>query len=153
MDISFMTNLFFALVMLIWATVQDIKDYTIPVLSIVFGMVAGLCSGLVEHGIHGFIESLLGGTVGLVLGYFMVRVVHMGEGDMLLYAALGIIFGPMAVIYIFALSLLLSCVTRIRSILREGRSKRIAFAPYILCGMVLVNLATILNMTNFITFS
>lgn len=119
--------------MLFWATWQDIRDYTIPVLAILLGIVAGLGSAVAFHGWHGLEFAGIGGVLGGVLGGFLVRVVKLGEGDAALYLALGVILGPVFLLSLFVWSNIFILMRFLIPILKKERI-RIAVAPYILAA-------------------
>lgn len=129
-------DLFIAGTMLVWATFQDMRDYTIPTLAVVWGVTAGLAVDIAFHGWHGAIGSGLGGLVGGALGYALVRVAKLGEGDAYLFFALGVIFGPLLILFIFGWSNLI-VLGRILVPVLKKRKIHIAVAPYILAGTTL----------------
>ncbi|EPZ47892.1 prepilin peptidase [Alicyclobacillus acidoterrestris] len=149
-----------ALGMLLWASYQDIRDFTIPMLSILCGFIGGFLSGLLLSGLHGLIESSVGAAIGLGLGLLMFQMVRLGIGDVLLFSALGSILGPTSMLCVFVVSntaalirLIIPVLRRhrysmpkpfrrwIHPFLKRNRVKRIAFAPYILLGTLVITCA------------
>lgn len=125
-----------ASIMLVWATVEDIRTFTIPLLCILFGTLAGTFGSILAQGVHGAIESGIGGLLGLGLGWILVKVTKLGEGDAYLYMALGVIFGPMMVMCIFVLSNAIVLIRTALPVIRKQKT-RLAVAPYITVATVL----------------
>ena len=123
-------------VILTWATIHDVRHYRIPVYVLLLGVVAGLAAALVFHGWYGLLLSAIGGTLGGLLGWVLVRMTRLGEGDALLFLALGVTFGSALILYIFIWSNILVLLRFAVPVLKK-RKIRIAVAPYILVGTFL----------------
>ncbi|MCF8567415.1 prepilin peptidase [Alicyclobacillus tolerans] len=123
--------------MLVWATWQDVRSYTIPLVAIVYGVLAGLITAWTFHGGYGLLEAGIGGLLGGGLGWVLVRVVKLGEGDAGLFLALGVIFGPVIVLSVFIASNVLILLRFLVPVLRKKKI-RIAVAPYILAATAIV---------------
>lgn len=122
--------------MLTWAAIHDVRHYTIPVYVLLLGVVAGFTAALVSQGWHGAVQSILGGLLGGILGWVLFRMAGLGEGDVLLFLVLGVIFGPVVILSIFVWSNVL-VLTRFAVPVLIKQKVRIAVAPYIFAGTVL----------------
>ena len=89
-------NLPFAILtaILILATITDIQNHRIPNILSLGGVLIGLVTLTVSQGLDGFITSLQGMGLGLVLflPFYMLR--GMAAGDVKLMAAVGAFVGP-----------------------------------------------------------
>lgn len=119
--------------MLTWATIHDVRHYTIPVGVLLLGGVAGFTAAFVFHGEHGVVESIFGGVLGETLGWILVHMARLGEGDAFLFLALGILLGPILILSIFVWSNVLVLI-RLGVPVLKRRKIRIAVAPYIFAG-------------------
>lgn len=136
MNTAFAMQLIIGGVVLTWAAIHDLRHYTIPMYVFLLGVVAGLAAALVFNGWHGLLVSVIGGTLGGFLGWVLVRMTRLGEGDALLFLALGVIFGPALILYIFIWSNILVLLRLVVPVLKKQKI-RIAVAPYILAGTFL----------------
>lgn len=133
MNTAFVMQLLIAGTMLTWATIHDVRHYTIPVYVLLLGAVVGLAAALVFHGGHAVVQSILGGLLGGILGWVLFRMARLGEGDVFLFLALGVIFGPVVILSIFVWSNVLVLIRLAIPVLKRQKI-RIAVAPYIFAG-------------------
>lgn len=137
MSAAFLLDVLIAAVMLTWATMEDVKSYTITLLPILLGTIGGLVVSITFHGWRGIVESVVGGLVGGGIGWLFVRGVRLGEGDALLYLALGTIFGASTVMVIVGISQLLVLIRFVKPLVQK-RKICVAVVPYIATGTAIV---------------
>lgn len=133
MSYTYIAQLIVAGIMLGWASIEDIRTFTIPLYVMVFGGILGFVTWVVSYSVHGSIESGIGGLVGGGLAWILRRVSKLGEADVLLYLALGFILGPTYSILIFVLSNVFVLIRVAIPVIRKQKV-RIAMAPYITAG-------------------
>lgn len=130
----FFTVAVLVIILLIIASICDIRTREIPDwISIVIGLVALGSAWIGWLGID-FRWVLVGGVVGLAIGYFLFRYAKLGGGDAKLIAALGMLVGPMGLmVVLFGMAVAGGAL----SIIAMIRGKRdFAYVPAIALGFL-----------------
>ncbi len=106
------------------AAVTDLKTRTIPNELVFAGGAAGLGLNVWMSGGTGFVRALLGGIAGfcIFLPFFLLR--GMGGGDVKLMAALGVCFGPIAIIQTALVASMAGAVLALIAAARHGVVRR-----------------------------
>lgn len=125
-----------AFILLSWTSIEDLKTYTMSLFPMLFSIIGGLVVSFMYHGWHGLIESVIGAVVGGGIGWLLMWGAKLGEGDVLLYIALGVLFGAPTVMTIIGLSSVLVALRLITPMLQHQKI-RVAVAPYIALGTVI----------------
>jgi len=130
----FVLPLAITFLLLLIATVCDFRSREIPDwISILISIVAVVSSSTGWLGI-GLQWVILGGVVGLLVGYGLFRFAELGGGDSKLIAALGLLLGPVGIfIFLFGMAVsggVLSLVAMLRG------QRDYAYVPAIGVGFV-----------------
>ena len=127
-----------SIIVLLLATIQDIKQFAISNVLTFTGMLAGLVLHMAFSGYSGFEHALEGLIVGLVMGEFAALYTKMGQGDVFLLTALGSFIGPMPVMETFLFTFTILSIRFLPTFLKGSIiNRKIAVAPYITAGALI----------------
>ncbi|MFD1676072.1 prepilin peptidase [Alicyclobacillus fodiniaquatilis] len=124
-------------VILLMAAWQDIRTHQIHFLATFSGVMLGLIIHAISHGWYGLIISLIGLLTGAVLAFPLWKFARMGEGDVLLYCAIGALLGPESVMASFAISNAMILLFTFPELLGKRAKKSHPLAPWIAAGTVI----------------
>ena len=118
----------------------DRKHLTLPIGLLAAGALAGALINIFS-GQRSFLDMAAGAGIGLVMlliGYASRQA--LGYGDGLLMAAAGAFLGGTGTLVLLLCSLLVAAVSSmvLLAAKKKGRKDRIAFAPFVLAGFVLM---------------
>ena len=126
------------IIVLLLATIQDIKKFAISNILTFTGMLAGLVLHMSYAGQVGLWYSARGLIAGFVIGEIAALITKMGQGDVFLLAALGSFIGPMLVMEAFLFTLTVLFI-RFSPTFLKGHvlHQKVPVAPYIAIGTIL----------------
>lgn len=128
-------------IVLLLAAWEDSRTHQIHILLTLGGITAGVVIHAVQGGWHGLSISIIGIVVGLLLPALLWKFAGMGEGDVLLFTAIGSLIGPGGVMASYFFTLVSILVYTIPEVIGKRKKKRHALAPWIAVGTVIGSMA------------
>jgi prepilin peptidase CpaA len=130
----FFTIAILILALLMIATICDLQTREIPDwISIVIALIAFVSAAIGWLGI-GLGWVVIGGVIGLTIGYLLFRFAELGGGDAKLIAALGMLVGPVGLLIVLFGMAVAGGVLSLVAILRGQRDY--AYVPAITAGFI-----------------
>ena len=128
-----------SIIVLLLATIQDLKEFAISNILTFTGMLAGLVLHMAFAGYSGLEHAIEGLIVGLVMGEIAALFTRMGQGDVFLLATLGSFIGPMLVGDTYLVTFTLLFIRLAPTFMKSGiLHRKIAVAPYIATSTLIV---------------
>jgi prepilin peptidase CpaA len=123
-----------ALLLGVWAVVEDLRRRTVPNWLAAAGLAAGLGLQAASGGVRGLLMAGLGAAAGFTVLLPFHLLGGMGGGDVKLMAAFGALLGPAGVLLAALLATMLGGVWAAVAWLCRPRTAAIPFAPAIVLG-------------------
>jgi prepilin peptidase CpaA len=112
-----------ALVLLVWAAVEDLRSRRIPNWLTFSLALSGIAQSLVFGAISTPGASLFGFLLGFGLTFVLFVLGALGGGDVKLLAGVGAWFGPQAAVATFAIAAIIGAIMVLTQALAQGRTK------------------------------
>lgn len=127
-------------IVLLWAAWQDSRMHQISILATGGGITVGFVLHTILIGWHGLLASVSGAVIGGLLGVLLWKLASMGEGDVLLYMAIGSLVGPVGVVFSFFTSNVLVLLLTLPEVLHLRAKRRHPLGPWIAAGTVIAGI-------------
>jgi prepilin peptidase CpaA len=98
------------LILLLFAVYFDREYFKIKNEIVLAGLVAGVLTNLLNEGVKGILDSMLGIVLPIILLFILFALKMLGAGDLKLFAAVGAITGFKFILYSMAVSMLFAGV-------------------------------------------